>query len=79
VFSVKVAVTDLAASIDKMQLPRPVHAPDQPVNNEPIDARGVSAIPVPKSKASLQVAGQEIPPGNLTTEPDPVPARATES
>ena len=46
-FSVKVAVTDLAASMPTTQAPEPVQAPDQDVKVEPVPALGVSVTDVP--------------------------------
>ena len=47
--SVKVAVTDLAASIVTSHVPVPEQAPDQPVNEEFAPAVAVSVTSVPWS------------------------------
>ena len=48
-FRVKVAVTDLAASIVTTQAPAPVQAPDHEVRVEPAAGLGVSVTDVPGS------------------------------
>jgi hypothetical protein len=50
-FSVKVAVTDLAADMVTTQVPVPEHpSPLQPVKVEPVDAVGVNVTIVPDIK-----------------------------
>jgi hypothetical protein len=44
---VKVAVTDFAVVIVTMQVPVPVHAPDQPVKVDPLVAEAVKVIDLP--------------------------------
>lgn len=74
-----VAVTDFAASMVTTQLPEPVHAPDQLVNDEPAAAVGNSVTIVPAEKLAEQVEPQLIPVGTELTEPAPVPEVPTES
>ncbi len=47
VSSVKVAVTDLTASMVTTQAPEPLQAPDHDVKVEPVPAVGVSVTDVP--------------------------------
>jgi hypothetical protein len=78
--SVNVAVTDLAALIDSVQVVvAPVQAPLQPVKLEPAPATAVSVTLAPLTKLNWHVAPQSMPAGLLETEPAPVPAVATES
>lgn len=53
--------------------------PVQPVNDEPAAAVATRVITVPDGKFAEQVEGQEIPDGELATEPVPEPARVTPS
>ena len=76
---VKVAVTDLAASIVRLQDPGPEHAPLQPVKVEPAAGVAVSVTVAPSAKDALQVAPQLIPEGLLVTVPEPLPAFKTAS
>ena len=71
--SVKVAVTDLAASIVTRHAPVPEHAPDHPVKLEVAAGVAVSVTTVPVSNEAEQVAPQLIPAGELETEPVPLP------
>jgi hypothetical protein len=45
--AVKVAVTDFAEVIVTVQVPVPVHAPDQPVKVDPVVAAAVKVTDVP--------------------------------
>jgi hypothetical protein len=74
---VKVAVTDLAASIVTLQPADPVHAPDHPEKTELAPAVAVRATTVPRLYGSEQSVPQEIPAGLEVTVPTPVPAVAT--
>jgi hypothetical protein len=77
-FLVKVAVTDLAASIVTMQEPVPVQTPpDQPAKVEVASEEAVRVTTVPALKLTAQVEPQEIPAGLEETEPVPVPDRDT--
>jgi hypothetical protein len=70
-----VAVTDLAASIVRVQAVVPVQAPDQPVKLEPIAAVAVSVATLPVTNDPVHVAPQLIP--TAVTVPRPVPAKTT--
>ena len=64
----KVAVTILAASIVTVQVPDPVHAPDQPPKAVPPPALAVRVTTVPAAYSSVQSLPQRIPAGfELTT------------
>jgi hypothetical protein len=76
-FAVKVAATDLAASIVTLQAPVPVQAPLQPANVEPESGVAVRFTTVPLSKLAEHVVPQEIPDGELATVPVPVPLFVT--
>ncbi|MCB0862107.1 MAG: hypothetical protein KDB66_02710 [Solirubrobacterales bacterium] len=67
------AVTDLASLIVTLQVPVPVQAPDQPVNDEPVPAVGVNVTSVPKSKSAVQLEPQFTPAGAEVTVPEPAP------
>lgn len=76
----KVAVTALAALIDRVQvLDEPLHAPPQPVKVLPDAAVAVRVTLAPDDKLAEQVLPQEIPPTLLVTVPVPVPLLVTES
>ena len=74
-----VAVTFTAEDVTEMeQVPVPVQAPLQPEKTDPgPTAVAVSVNEVPLLKLREQVAPQEIPAGELATDPEPVPARVT--
>ena len=76
VCTVNVAVT--VEPVETEQLPVPVHAPDQPVNEEPAPGDAVRVTRVPEVKEAEQVAPQEIPAGDEVTVPVPEPALETE-
>jgi hypothetical protein len=69
----KVALTDLAASIVTVQLPVPLQAPPHPANTEPEAGVGVRVTEVPWAKLAEQVTPQLIPAGLLVRVPEPVP------
>lgn len=75
--TLNVAVTDLAAVIETMQLPEPVQAPDQPANTDPAFGVAVNVTLVPAPYVSVQSAPQLMPVGDEVTVPVPVPARLT--
>jgi hypothetical protein len=76
--SVKLAVTDFAASIVTVHVPVPVHPePLQPVNVEPAVGEAVNVTEVFWSKLKEQVAPQLIPAGLLVIVPVPVPVFVT--
>src|SRR5882762_2918599 len=78
--SVKVAVTDLAASIVTSQVGgTPLHAPDQPEKTEFTDGVAVRVRTVPRLYGSEQSAPQAIPAGLELTVPTPLPAVVTVS
>lgn len=62
-----------------MQAPVPLHAPPQPVNDEPSSGVAVSVTSVPAAKPWAQSLGQLIPVGTLVTDPSPVPIVSTAS
>ena len=72
--SVKLAVTAFASVIGTVQAPVPEHAPDQPVNVEPVVATGDSETIVPESKLNVHVAPHEMPAGVDVTVPAPLEA-----
>ena len=76
--TVKLAVTDLTASIVTEQLPVPTHAPDQPVNVEPLEGVAVILTTVPLRRFSWHelLSAGHVPllmPQVLVTVPLPVP------
>lgn len=75
--SSNVAVTDFAASIVTEQVPVPVHAPDQPVNEKPLFGVATNVTAVPLTKKAEQAPGQLMPAGDEVTVPVPVPAVVT--
>ena len=78
----KVAVTLVAdVPIVTVQVPVPVHPPPlQPENREADDAGvAVRVTVLPLLKFAEQVPAQLIPAGELETEPEPVPAKVTET
>jgi len=76
--TLKVAVTDLAASMVTWQvLPLPVHPPLHPANMEPKEGEAVSVTTVPLTKLEEHVLPQSIPAGLDVTLPLPVPSFAT--
>ena len=80
VLGANVAVTVLAAFMDTVQvLAEPLHAPVQPVNDDPAVAVAVKVTPVFKAYCSVQSVPQLIPLGLLVTVPLPEPALVTVS
>src|ERR1700728_5185804 len=67
----KAAVTLSAALMVTTQLPLPLHAPLQPLKNQPLAGVSVSVTCVPLAKLALQVEPQLIPDGVLVTVPLP--------
>jgi hypothetical protein len=79
-WSVNVAVTDVAALIVTVQVPVPVQPPPlQPVKLEPAAGVAVSVTAVPLANEEAQVAPQEMPAGALVTVPLPAPVLLTVS
>jgi len=77
---VNVAVTDLAALIETVQVDAmPLHSPPQPAKVIPLLAAAVKVTLEPAAKFAEQVLPQEIPAGADVTVPPPVPALATVS
>src|SRR5262245_32582430 len=74
----KVAVAAWSEPIDRVQLPVPEQAPDQPLKEEPVAGVAVSVTGPPLREAE-QVEPQSIPAGLEVTEPEPLPALATVS
>jgi hypothetical protein len=72
-----VAVTEVADATMMLQVPVPLHAPDQPANVEPVAGVAVRVTAVPAVKLALHVWPQLIPAGVLLTVPEPVPALTT--
>lgn len=71
----KIAVTffpPLMTSSQVNAVPRQTR-PDQPENLEPTGALAVNVTAVPRSKLAEQVSPHEIPAGDDTTKPEPVP------
>jgi hypothetical protein len=64
-----VAVTALLASILKVHVPVPAHAPVQPANTALPTTRALSVTTAPLSKALLQAVPQLMPAGLLVTVP----------
>ena len=54
-------------------------SPDQPLKIDPIDGIGERRTCVPVEKLIVQVLGQSMPAGLLSTRPVPVPVTVTES
>src|SRR5439155_1451879 len=80
VWSVKVAVTVVAAETVTTHDPVPVHPPPlQPLKIEPAAGVAVSVTAVPLAKLAAQVAPQVMPAGSLVSVPVPVPPFETVS
>ena len=62
-----------------MQVPEPVHAPDQPVNTLVDVGVAVRVTDIPDANGALQVVPQLMPVGLDVTVPEPVPDRVTAS
>jgi hypothetical protein len=74
-----VAVTLRAAVMLTVQVVvLPVQSPDQLVNVDPAPGAAVRVTDVPLLKDAEHVEPQLIPAGELVTEPEPVPASATD-
>jgi hypothetical protein len=73
------ALTDAFDPIVTEQLPVPVQAPPQPLNEELIAAFAFSVTTVPVGKLDAQFGGHVIPFGELTATPSPLPDCATAS
>src|SRR5512145_1944372 len=71
--AVNVATTFLVSSIVTTQLPVPLHAPLQPVKDDPTFGVACKVTWVFSSKAAEQARPQAIPAGSLVTVPVPVP------
>ncbi len=79
-FSVKVAVTDVAEVRVTTQVPVPEQPPPlQPVKVEPTLESAVRVMVVPCWNCELHVAPQVMPDGELVIVPDPLPVFETES
>jgi hypothetical protein len=75
----KLAVTEAFCVSVTLQTPAPLHAPDQPANEEFAIGDAVSATWVPLAKLALQVCPQLMPVGALVTVPVPPPLACTVS
>ena len=76
---VNVAVTSTSAVTSMAHEPLPLQAPDQPANDEPVLADGVSDTEAPETNGAEQVDPQSMPAGLDEIDPEPVPARTTAS
>jgi len=70
----KLAVTEAFAASVTLQLPVPVHAPDQPANAEVELGAADSVTAVPLAKLAVHVDPQLMPAGLLVIVPPPAPA-----
>lgn len=77
-FSLKVAVTTLAALTLTVHAPVPEQAPDQPANVELAAGAAERLTLLPGAKVALQVEPQLIPAGLLVIRPDPGPVTETD-
>ena len=75
--AVKLAVTDWAPDVGRVQAPVPVHAPLHPPKEEPAAGVAFNVTCVPAGKVSVQFVPQLIPAGVLVTAPVPAPDRVT--
>ncbi len=63
-----------------VQVPVPAQAaPLQPEKTDPVAGAGVNVTVLPELNCEEQVLPQSMPAGELVTEPEPPPARATET
>jgi hypothetical protein len=62
-----------------VQVPVPVHAPDQPAKSELASGFAISVTVVPLAKLALHVSPQFMPAGALVTIPVPLPEFVTVS
>lgn len=74
---VKTAPTEVAPATVTLQGPVPLQAPVQPAKADCAAGVAVSVIALPKLRVTVQVLPQLRPVGDETTEPVPVPDRAT--
>jgi hypothetical protein len=77
--ALNVAVTEVLVVRFTMQVPVPLHAPDQPANVAPVLGVAVSVTGVPLAKLAAQAVPQLMPDGLLVMVPVPVPAFCTVS
>lgn len=78
IVELKVAETDLAASMVRVQVTVPVQAPLHPAKLEPEPGVALRVTTVFWAKLALQVPPQLIPAGLLFTVPEPVPVLVSE-
>src|SRR5580704_8049062 len=71
-FGTKIALTDSAAFIATMQLPKPLQAPLQVLKLQPLAGAAVNVTCDPPVNVPLHVDGQLMPVGLLVTVPLPV-------
>jgi hypothetical protein len=69
-----VAIAEALPVSVRLQVPVPLHPPDQPANVEPALGVAVRVTAVPLAKFALHVAPQLIPAGLLVMVPLPEPA-----
>jgi hypothetical protein len=74
---VKLAVTDWAPDVARVQVPAPVHEPLHPPKVKPAAGVAVNVTCVPAGKVWAQVAPQSMPAGVLVTVPVPEPDAVT--
>ena len=72
VAAVKLADVEVALVKDRLHVPVPEQAPDQPTNTLPAPGVAVSVTVVPLLKVAVQVEPQLIPAGLLVMVPDPI-------
>ena len=68
--TLKVALTDCAALMVTVQVPKPEHAPDQPAKTDARSVETDKVTIVPVAKFAAQVAPQLIPAGLEVTVPE---------
>ena len=73
-----VAVTDWLAFMLTLHVPVPEQAPLHPLKTWPVLGVAAKLIDAPNAAVIEHVAPQEMPAGELDTDPVPVPASATE-
>jgi len=75
--TLKVAVTDLSASMTKSQEPVLEQAPLQPAKVDPENGTSRTVTRVPRINPAVQLCPQRWKPGEIFTPPVPVPFKVT--